>query len=90
MARSLDLQAFPYIKPYGPRFDRNELPYFKYRETLRLKLLNEVTGDGDGADAGPWEVSVVGETNQKKITISVSSWYFPCQEKYFSKQGKGK
>ena len=65
MARSLDLQAFPYIKPYGPRFDRNELPYFKYRETLRLKLLNEVTGDGAGADSGPWEVSVVGETNHK-------------------------
>ena len=26
----------PYIKPYGPRFDRTELPYFKYRETNKL------------------------------------------------------
>ena len=26
----------PYIKPYGPRFDRSELPYFKYRETNKL------------------------------------------------------
>ena len=31
-----DLRTQPYIKPYGPSFDRTELPYFKYRETIRL------------------------------------------------------
>ena len=34
--RTVEQQVFPYIKPYGPRFDKNELPYFKHRETLRL------------------------------------------------------
>ena len=29
----------PYIKPFGPRFDKSELPYFKYRETVRLTQL---------------------------------------------------
>ena len=24
----------PYIKPFGPRFDPNELPYFKYKRAL--------------------------------------------------------
>lgn len=24
----------PYIKPFGPRFDPNELPYFKYKKAL--------------------------------------------------------
>lgn len=24
----------PYIKPFGPRFDANELPYFKYKRAL--------------------------------------------------------
>ena len=24
----------PYIKPFGPRFDRNELPYFKYKRAV--------------------------------------------------------
>ena len=40
IARTLELQSSPYyIKPYGTRFDRRELPYFKYRETLKLKLV---------------------------------------------------
>lgn len=25
----------PYIKPFGPRFDPNELPYFKYKKALQ-------------------------------------------------------
>ena len=25
-----DLPRGPYIKPFGPRFDSSELPYFKY------------------------------------------------------------
>ena len=25
----------PYIKPFGPRFDPNELPYFKYKRALQ-------------------------------------------------------
>jgi len=24
----------PYIKPFGPRFDANDLPYFKYKRAL--------------------------------------------------------
>ncbi len=24
----------PYIKPFGPRFDPNELPYFKYKRAM--------------------------------------------------------
>lgn len=24
----------PYIKPFGPRFDPNELPYFKYKRAV--------------------------------------------------------
>ena len=35
-ARGIEAQVFPFIKPFGPRFDRNELPYFKYRKTLIL------------------------------------------------------
>ena len=34
--RLVDQQVFPYIKPFGDRFDPNQLPYFKYRETLKL------------------------------------------------------
>ena len=54
MARGLDQQAFPYIKPYGPRFDRNQLPYFKYRETL--KLVHEVSHNRLDCDPAAWEV----------------------------------
>ena len=40
----------PYIKPFGPRFDANELPYFKYKRALleaqlavpESKVLNKV------------------------------------------------
>lgn len=35
-ARGIETQVFPFIKPFGARFDRNELPYFKYRKTLIL------------------------------------------------------
>ena len=58
LARSLDLQSSPYIKPYGPRFDKKELPYFKYRETMKLKLVHEVAGEEYAATAGPWDVSL--------------------------------
>ena len=54
VARGLDdVQVFPFIKPFGSRFDRNELPYFKYRETLRLA---QQVQEGGGDEAGPWEV----------------------------------
>ena len=33
-ARGLEPQVFPYIKPFPQKFDRNELPYFKYRLAL--------------------------------------------------------
>ena len=38
-----DLPRGPYIKPFGPRFDSSELPYFKYGVatqncTLELEL----------------------------------------------------
>ena len=32
--RGLDGVVSPYIKPFGVRFDPNELPYFKYRKAL--------------------------------------------------------
>ena len=54
MAKGLDQQAFPYIKPYGPRFDRNQLPYFKYRETLHLVKHRTQSR----VECGPWEVGV--------------------------------
>ena len=39
-----DLPRGPYIKPFGPRFDSSELPYFKYGVatqncTLEMELL---------------------------------------------------
>ena len=55
--RAVEQPVFPYIKPYGARFDRNELPYFKYRETMRL--LNEGAEDVDEEDAvKQWEVGL--------------------------------
>ena len=57
VSRGLEPQALPYIKPFGPRFDRNELPYFKYRE---LKLIHEETGNRLAAATGPWEVGGLG------------------------------
>ena len=30
-ARGLEPAIFPFIKPFGQRFDKNKLPYFKYR-----------------------------------------------------------
>ena len=44
-ARGLEPRVFPYIKPFGKKFDKNQLPYFKYRhafqkmETLKVGLL---------------------------------------------------
>ena len=35
-ARQIEPQVYPYIKPFGPRFDKNQLPYFKYRQTCKL------------------------------------------------------
>ena len=43
--RGLEPRVFPYIKPFGQKFDKNQLPYFKYRhafqnmETLEVGLL---------------------------------------------------
>ena len=31
LARGEDPPIIPYIKPFGERFDPNQLPYFKYR-----------------------------------------------------------
>ena len=52
LSRVVDQQVFPYIQPYGPRFDRNQLPYFKYRETLRLldEGAEDVAGVGESGD----------------------------------------
>ena len=33
-AARLNAPRGPYIKPFGPRFDPNELPYFKYKRAL--------------------------------------------------------
>ena len=43
-ARGLEPPVFPYIKPFGQRFERNKLAYFKYRQLQNAAL---------------WEVSVV-------------------------------
>ena len=29
----------PYIKPFGPRFDPNELPYFKYKRAFQIEFV---------------------------------------------------
>ena len=61
MERSLDLQHSPYvkfIKPYGARFDKNELPYFKYRQTQRITMGQNGNNDGQERERKPsaWEV----------------------------------
>ena len=33
-AKGADANRGPYIKPFGPRFDPSELPYFKYKRAL--------------------------------------------------------
>ena len=32
---NVEVPRGPYIKPFGPRFDSSELPYFKYSVTIR-------------------------------------------------------
>ena len=54
VSRGGDVQAFPYIKPYGPRFDRNELPYFKHRTAF--KMVHQ--GSEKMLEGGPWEVGL--------------------------------
>ena len=51
VSRGGDVQAFPYIKPYGPRFDRNELPYFKYK--MAHQRHEKIV------ESGPWEVGLM-------------------------------
>ena len=34
LARGEDPPIIPYIKPFGPRFDASQLPYFKYRQAV--------------------------------------------------------
>ena len=58
IARTLGLQSSPYIKPYGVRFDRRELPYFKYREALQMKLVPGGAEEKTLA-SGPWDVSIL-------------------------------
>ena len=43
---------FPYIKPFGPRFDREELPYFKYRRALSSAASEDGSKSTSVADAG--------------------------------------
>ena len=44
-ARGLEPRVFPYIKPFGQKFDKNQLPYLEYRhafqnmDTLEVGLL---------------------------------------------------
>ena len=33
--RGVEPQVFPYIKPFGQTFDKNQLPYFKYRHSCQ-------------------------------------------------------
>ena len=59
-ARLGDSQVFPYIKPFGPRFDKMELPYFKYRETL--KLLNENSAEAANNEQHQVDVNIRSQT----------------------------
>ena len=47
-----DPPIIPFIKPFPPRFDPNQLPYFKYRQTLavlgRQREQRQVTNDKVG------------------------------------------
>ena len=73
IARALDLQSSPYyIKPYGVRFDRRELPYFKYRQALQLKMEEGVVEEKKMATSGPWDVSrVIQQLGQRsRITLA--------------------
>ena len=46
-----DPPIIPFIKPFPARFDPNQLPYFKYRQTLavlgRQREQRQVTSDSD-------------------------------------------
>ena len=42
-ARGVEPPIFPYIKPFGLRFDKNKLAYFRYRKTFQQ-------------DQAPWKV----------------------------------
>jgi len=33
-ASGVQVNRGPYIKPFGPRFDPNDLPYFKYKRAM--------------------------------------------------------
>ena len=52
-ARGLEPPVFPFIKPFGPRFDKNQLPYFKYQQTFRPSDQNK----------DPSEVGVLGSSD---------------------------
>ena len=47
-----DGSTLPYIKPFGDSFNKYDLPYFKYRETIHLSQFpyksNEETKDREG------------------------------------------
>ena len=73
IARALDLQSSPYyIKPYGVRFDRRELPYFKYRLALRLKMEEGVVEEKKLATSGPWDVSRVIQHLRQHSSITLA------------------
>ena len=46
LSRDTDPPVIPYIKPFGVRFDPEQLPYFKYRQAIAQmedeKVLREV------------------------------------------------
>ncbi len=52
----------PYIKPFGPRFDPNDLPYFKYK---RAQLEAQIAGSDS-------TISKVIEEKQKIWTFFLS------------------
>ena len=41
-ARGLEPRVFPYIKPFGQKFNKNQLPYFKYIHAFRNMDILEV------------------------------------------------
>ena len=69
-----DEPLHPYIKPFGTRFDPNELPYFKYKKALEeaKELSENIAGAAAAAAYAAKKVSLLDTWTgyaKKKIDI---------------------
>ena len=53
LARGNEPIIFPYIAPYGPCFDREQLPYFQRRRLQAYGEEVEQSQGGQGSQGGP-------------------------------------